>query len=67
VRARNYWGWGEYSDVLEIKASTVPEKVDTVTTSIEELTGGVRIEWTAPFDNADTITAYKIEALQKDT
>ena len=25
VRAKNYWGWGEYSDVLTIRASSVPE------------------------------------------
>jgi len=27
VRARNYWGWGEFSEILTIKASTVPDQV----------------------------------------
>lgn len=27
VRARNYWGWGEFSEILTIKASTVPDEV----------------------------------------
>ena len=46
VRARNYWGWGYYSDVLSIKASTVPDKVSTPVTSIEATTGGIRVTWT---------------------
>lgn len=25
VRARNFWGWSEFSDLLSIKASTVPD------------------------------------------
>lgn len=32
-----------------------------VTTSIEPTTGGLQVEWLAPYDNAQTITAYKIE------
>ena len=66
VRAKNYWGWGEYSDIFTIKASSVPERVDTVTTAIDEATGGLRVEWTAPFDNSDEIIAYSIEAQEKD-
>jgi hypothetical protein len=62
VRAKNYWGWGEWSDVLLIKASSVPEQVSTATTAIDEATGGLRVEWTEPFDNSDEITEYEIEA-----
>lgn len=30
-------------------------------TALDSATGGVKITFTAPSDNADTITAYKIE------
>ena len=32
-------------------------------TSIDSSTGGVKIQWIAPYNNADTITKYKIEIL----
>ena len=32
IAAKNYWGWGAFSDVLTIKASSFPEKVQTPTT-----------------------------------
>lgn len=62
VRAKNYWGWGEFSDIISIKASTVPDKVDVPVTSIEAETVGVRVNWSAPDNHSDTITAYRIEA-----
>ena len=62
VRAKNFWGWGTFSDTISIKASTVPEKVDSPVTTIDSATGGLTISWTAPYDNADTITEYLIEA-----
>jgi len=43
VRAKNYWDWGPFSEVLTIKASDVPEKMDPVMTSIDPATGGVRV------------------------
>jgi hypothetical protein len=45
VRAKNYWGWGEFSDVLLIKTATWPENMQALTTSIDPVTGGVRITW----------------------
>ena len=65
VRARNYWGWGEFSDILTIKASSFPEQVSQPSTAIDEVTGGIRVQWTAPFNNAEEITKYKIEAESK--
>lgn len=62
IRARNYWGWGDFSETITIKASTVPDQVDTPETSIEAVTGGIRVTWAEPDDNSDTITAYMIEA-----
>ena len=32
-----------------------------VITSIDSVTGGVKITWTAPNSNSEIITAYKIE------
>ena len=48
--------------MLTITAASFPEIIDTPTTAIDEGTGGLRVEWVAPFDNSATITAYLIEA-----
>jgi hypothetical protein len=32
-----------------------------VATTIDSGTGGLRVDWVAPADNAETITSYKIE------
>jgi hypothetical protein len=41
VRARNTFGFGNFSSVLEIKAATWPEIASSVFTSIDETTGGI--------------------------
>lgn len=61
VRARNSLGWGAYSPETAVKAATVPEQMAMVTTEVDPLTGGVKITFTSPYDNAQTILAYKIE------
>jgi hypothetical protein len=61
VRARNALGWGSFSSEIPIKAATRPDKMAAAVTNLDSATGGVRIAFTAPSDNADTITAYKIE------
>lgn len=63
VRAKNYWGWGDYSSAVTIKASAAPDQMAAVTTSIDSTTGGVKIEWIAPNSNSDSISAYLIEIL----
>ena len=60
LRAKNIWGWGPFSNIIAIKASTYPSVMQPVTTSIDSTTGGVKIEWTAPSSNSDPITQYKI-------
>ncbi len=35
--------------------------MSAVTTSIDSSTGGIKISWTAPLNNGNTITKYKIE------
>lgn len=63
VRARNYWGWGDFSDTITIKASTFPGKVNPAITTIDALTGGITVMWIKPLENSDSITQYLIEAL----
>lgn len=65
VRARNIFGWGPYSAVTEIKAAREPGVPAAPVTSIDPVTGGVTIEWTAPDARGDSITAYKIEIADK--
>jgi hypothetical protein len=43
VRAKNYWGWGEFSETLEMKASSMPGKVSMPRTSIYSETGGIQV------------------------
>jgi hypothetical protein len=62
IRPRNKWGWGEYSSPdLEVLAAYVPLKVALPVTSIDSITGGVKITWTAPYENGAVISAYQIE------
>ena len=37
-----------------------------MTTAIDEATGGLRIQWVAPFDNSAALEAYLIEAKASD-
>jgi hypothetical protein len=34
-------------------------------TSIDPMTGGILIQWTSPFSNAESISKYKIEIFNK--
>jgi len=66
VRAKNMWGWGEYSSVLTAAPSAAPEQMGPVVTALEPTTGAVALSWTPPADNAAPITAYSIEVLDHD-
>jgi hypothetical protein len=61
VRARNALGWGVWSPEASVKAATRPAKTPVVDTTLDSTTGGIRVTITAPDDNAETITAYRIE------
>jgi len=61
VRAANKWGFGNFSNVVSILAAGVPEQVTSVSTAIDPTTGGVKISWTEPDDNYDSITSYTVE------
>ena len=46
IRARNKWGWGEYSTpILQVLAAFVPYRVEIPVTSIDAISGGVKITW----------------------
>lgn len=57
--AQNVIGWGTFSSVSSIKAASRPSKIATVTTAIENQY--VKISWSYPTDNYDTVTAYDIQ------
>jgi hypothetical protein len=63
ARALNKWGWGDYTSepYLEILAATIPSRVGIPVTTIDPLTGGFQITWTAPSENGAIITSYSIE------
>lgn len=55
VRAQNAHGWGVFSVVKDVLATTFPEQMNAVTTSIQNSGLNVRIQWVAPYDNSDNI------------
>ena len=64
VRALNIYGWSEFSDVVTIRASEVPQQPDIVTTSM--VGTYVRITFQPPADNGEDITAYQVLIEQSD-
>jgi len=58
VRARNVYGYGDFSDEVGIEAVDVPAKIDiaTVTLSVTD----VIIDWNAPYDHYSPIEEYEI-------
>lgn len=61
VRAANVYGWGDYSSTVLVKAAAKPAQVLSVSTSIDEATGYLKISWLPPSSNGDPITEYKVE------
>ena len=57
VRARNAYGFGDFSDPASIRTSDKPEIMAAVTTSIVDNIN-VRIDWTKPYENSETIEKY---------
>jgi len=45
IRAKNIWGWGPFSPVATIRASSWPDQVKNIITAYDEATGGVKISW----------------------
>ena len=61
IRAQNKWGWGDWSSVLAITASTWPDIVAQPTTSIDPADGNVILDWEEPSINGAAINQYVIE------
>jgi hypothetical protein len=57
----NVHGWGDFSNVISIKAATVPLQITSISTTVDSLTGDVKVQWTAPDPQGDPITSYLIE------
>jgi hypothetical protein len=67
VRAGNAIGWGDWSTVTSVVASAAPAQMVAVATVIDGVYPlSVKISWTAPSDNSDTITSYKILIRESD-
>jgi len=41
-----------------VLAASIPYRPDIPVTTIDPVTGGVKIQWIAPYDNGSTISAY---------
>ena len=60
VSARNAIGWGPWSTITSVSASSAPGQMSPVTTSIPVGLSVVRIAWAAPADNNQPISSYEI-------
>lgn len=63
VRARNAYGFGDFSDPASIRTSDKPEIMAAVTTLIDSNVN-IRIRWDKPYENSESIEVYKILILQ---
>ena len=64
MRAKNKWGFGEFSDPVLFDASFKPEPLETE--AITSNSGAmIKIEWTLPFNNGAPITAFEVLIEQK--
>ncbi len=58
VRAKNKYGWGQYSQPVAILAADIPD-ASLLTSSIQNLTN-VTLSWDTPVEHGAVITAYEI-------
>lgn len=65
MKAGNAFGYGKYSDPIKVKAAGVPKKVQMANTRVDEETGDVVVEWTAPHDGGSAITGYRVRIADK--
>lgn len=69
-RAQNIHGWGDFSDVTEILAATIPSvPVGEPETSIDIAETRVKLQWQAPSNlggDGVPLTAYRVEILLAD-
>lgn len=62
VRARNVIGWGPWSSIGTIYASSEPGQMSTAVTAIDAGSDPLRVKitWSAPDSNYDAITEYEV-------
>lgn len=61
VRARNIYGYGEYSEVTVVIPDDKPGKTDIATVELNALTPTeVKVSWPLPDDHSSVITSYEI-------
>jgi hypothetical protein len=58
VRARNIYGYGEFSDVVTLRPDAVPDMMSTPTTTLSYPL--VTISFVEPFDNGNSIIGYEV-------
>ena len=62
IRAKNRWGWGQYSTPdLVIETPKAPMPITKRTSTVIQKTGDVKIAWEAPGSNGSEIQGYKVE------
>lgn len=59
VRARNIYGYGSFSSDVDIIASSVPDTMNPVTTTLND--PDIEITWIAPASNGLPLTEYDIQ------
>jgi hypothetical protein len=65
VRARNVYGYGEYSEVLVVQTGDRPDTMDQLTTiAVGSI---IQITWDEPADNGYPVDDYELEILNKAT
>ena len=65
VRARNKWGFGPFSDVVQIRAATNPNRELTAPVTAND-GGKILIAWSKPQDRGSPIEEYEIAILTSD-
>jgi hypothetical protein len=59
IRARNIYGFGEFSEIASLIPDSVPSMMNSVETSLSY--PAVTISFTEPFENGRAITQYEIQ------
>lgn len=63
-RARNIFGWGDYSEIGAIKTIMKPDLINTPT--VTQSVTNVNIEWSVPNANGDPIQYYVVQIQSND-
>ena len=67
IRATNYWGTGDFSDVTSVHAAITPMTTTNVQTVLDAATGGITVTWDEPGDiGGIPVATYTIECLGAD-